>query len=184
MKDALGLRSKSGIHRLITGLEERGFIRRLANRARAIEVIRSNETPETSAAMQIGEAANTNQVPFLGRIAAGLPIQAQFENMSTDVPPSMLSQSGKYYALEVTGDSMVGVGIITGDIAVIRETSDARDGDIVVAQIEGYEATLKTYKRDGGDVVLVSENPNYPPRRIPNGHVSIQGKMVGLIRKC
>ena len=184
MKDALGLRSKSGIHRLITGLEERGFIRRLANRARAIEVIRSNETPETSAAMQIGEAANTNQVPFLGRIAAGLPIQAQFENMSTDVPPSMLSQSGKYYALEVTGDSMVGVGIITGDIVVIRETSDARDGDIVVAQIEGYEATLKTYKRDGGDVVLVSENPNYPPRRIPNGHVSIQGKMVGLIRKC
>ncbi|MEN8709029.1 MAG: transcriptional repressor LexA [Paracoccaceae bacterium] len=184
MKDALGLRSKSGIHRLITGLEERGFIRRLANRARAIEVIRSNETPETSAAMQIGEAANTNQVPFLGRIAAGLPIQAQFENMSTDVPPSMLSQSGKHYALEVTGDSMVGVGIITGDIVVIRETSDARDGDIVVAQIEGYEATLKTYKRDGGDVVLVSENPNYPPRRIPNGHVSIQGKMVGLIRKC
>lgn len=184
MKDALGLRSKSGIHRLITGLEERGFIRRLANRARAIEVIRSNETPETSAAMQIGEAANTNQVPFLGRIAAGLPIQAQFENMSTDVPPSMLSQSGKHYALEVTGDSMVGVGIITGDIVVIRETSDARDGDIVVAQIEGYEATLKTYKSDGGDVVLVSENPNYPPRRIPNGHVSIQGKMVGLIRKC
>jgi repressor LexA len=184
MKDALGLRSKSGIHRLITGLEERGFIRRLANRARAIEVIRSNETPETSVAMQIGEAANTNQVPFLGRIAAGLPIQAQFENMSTDVPPSMLSQSGKHYALEVTGDSMVGVGIITGDIVVIRETSDARDGDIVVAQIEGYEATLKTYKRDGGDVVLVSENPNYPPRRIPNGHVSIQGKMVGLIRKC
>ena len=184
MKDALGLRSKSGIHRLITGLEERGFIRRLANRARAIEVIRSNETPETSAAMQIGEAANTNQVPFLGRIAAGLPIQAQFENMSTDVPSSMLSQSGKHYALEVTGDSMVGVGIITGDIVVIRETSDARDGDIVVAQIEGYEATLKTYKRDGGDVVLVSENPNYPPRRIPNGHVSIQGKMVGLIRKC
>lgn len=182
MKDALGLRSKSGIHRLITGLEERGFIRRLANRARAIEVIKSTDAPDTSS--DLGEPANTNQVPFLGRIAAGLPIQAQFENMSTDVPPSMLSQSGKHYALEVTGDSMVGVGIITGDIVVIRETADARDGDIVVAQIEGYEATLKTFKRDGGDVVLISENPNYPPRRIPNGHVSIQGKMVGLIRKC
>lgn len=193
MKDALGLRSKSGIHRLITGLEERGYIRRLANRARAIEVTRRSDGQAASfagsghdvqeiAVPTVQHAANANEIPFLGKIAAGMPIQAQFDNMTATVPSSMIGAKDRHYALEVTGDSMKDVGILSGDIVVVRETNTASDGDIVVAQIEGYEATLKTFKKHGDDVLLIAENPDYPPRRLPRGHVSIQGKMVGLIR--
>jgi repressor LexA len=179
MKEALDLRSKSGIHRLITALEERGFIRRLAHRARAIEIVK---LPDAMAEKQSGfaprvidgdmpdipppanavpvETVDAMDLPLLGRIAAGVPIES-----INDVPPSvavpgaMLSGSGKHYALEVKGDSMIEAGINDGDIVVIRETSSADNGDIVVAQVEGYEATLKRYKRKGESIVLEAANP-------------------------
>jgi repressor LexA len=202
MKEALDLRSKSGIHRLITALEERGFIRRLAHRARAIEIVK---LPDAMAEKQSGfaprvidgdmpdipppanavpvETVDAMDLPLLGRIAAGVPIES-----INDVPPSvavpgaMLSGSGKHYALEVKGDSMIEAGINDGDIVVIRETSSADNGDIVVAQVEGYEATLKRYKRKGESIVLEAANPAYEPRILPLGAVKVQGRLVGLIR--
>lgn len=202
MKEALDLRSKSGIHRLITALEERGFIRRLAHRARAIEIVKLPDTlaasqpgfsprvidgdvpdsPAPAAAMQV-EAVHALELPLMGRIAAGVPIES-----INDVPPSvavpgaMLSGSGRHYALEVKGDSMIEAGINDGDVVVIRETSSADNGDIVVAQVEGYEATLKRYKRKGDSIVLEAANPSYEPRILPVGAVKVQGKLVGLIR--
>ncbi|WP_439119990.1 transcriptional repressor LexA [Marivita sp.] len=202
MKEALDLRSKSGIHRLITALEERGFIRRLAHRARAIEIVK---LPETLAAKQQGftpkvidgdlpdmpppanamavENVHALELPLMGRIAAGVPIES-----INDVPPSvavpgaMLSGNGKHYALEVKGDSMIEAGINDGDVVVIRETSSADNGDIVVAQVEGYEATLKRYKRKGESIILEAANPAYEPRILPVGAVKVQGRLVGLIR--
>lgn len=201
MKEALDLRSKSGIHRLISALEERGFIRRLAHRARAIEIVKlpdamggkpagfsprviDGDLPDTrpTAATPIG-AADTNDLPLLGRIAAGVPIESV-----NDVPPmvsvpnQMLSGNARHYALEVKGDSMINVGINDGDMVVIRETSSANNGDIVVAQIEGYEATLKRYRRMGDMIALEAANPAYETRILPVGAVSIQGRLVGLIR--
>lgn len=202
MKEALDLRSKSGIHRLITALEERGFIRRLAHRARAIEIVR---LPDSLAAKQPGfqpvvidgdvpdapapanatliETGDAIDLDLMGRIAAGVPIQE-----INDVPPkvtvpgAMLSGSGKHYALEVKGDSMIDAGINHGDVVVIRETSSADNGDIVVAQVEGYEATLKRYKRKGESIILEAANPAYEPRILPVGDVKVQGRLVGLIR--
>jgi len=202
MKEALDLRSKSGIHRLITALEERGFIRRLAHRARAIEIVK---LPDSLASKQPGfqpvvidgdvpdQPAPANAIPveqidaleldLMGRIAAGVPIQE-----INDVPPkitvpgTMLSGSGKHYALEVKGDSMIDAGINNGDVVVIRETSTADNGDIVVAQVEGYEATLKRYKRKGESIILEAANPAYEPRILPVGEVKVQGRLVGLIR--
>ncbi|MCR9108737.1 transcriptional repressor LexA [Marivita sp. XM-24bin2] len=202
MKEALDLRSKSGIHRLITALEERGFIRRLAHRARAIEIVK---LPETLAAKQGGfepkvidgdlpdlpppanaqpvERIDAMELPLMGRIAAGVPIES-----INDVPPAvavpgaMLSGNGKHYALEVKGDSMIEAGINDGDVVVIRETSSADNGDIVVAQVEGYEATLKRYKRKGESIILEAANPAYEPRILPVGAVKVQGRLVGLIR--
>ena len=202
MKEALDLRSKSGIHRLITALEERGFIRRLAHRARAIEIVK---LPDSLASKQAGfqpvvidgdvpdTPAPANAIPveqidaleldLMGRIAAGVPIQE-----INDVPPkitvpgTMLSGSGKHYALEVKGDSMIDAGINNGDVVVIRETSTADNGDIVVAQVEGYEATLKRYKRKGESIILEAANPAYEPRILPVGEVKVQGRLVGLIR--
>ena len=201
MKEALDLRSKSGIHRLITALEERGFIRRLAHRARAIEIVK---LPEALASAPSGFAprvidgdrpdmrpANARPVteqgsahlPLMGRIAAGVPIES-----INDVPPEivvpgqMLSAQGRHYALEVKGDSMIEAGINDGDVVIIRETADARTGDIVVAQVEGYEATLKRYRRQGEMVVLEAANPAYEPRVLPLGQVAVQGRLVGLIR--
>ncbi len=203
MKVALDLRSKSGIHRLITALEERGFIRRLAHRARAIEIVRLPETlggeatagftprvidgdrpagPRPAAAdpVAIGGAV---ELPLMGRIAAGVPIEAisHVENQVA-VPAQMLSSSGEHYALEVKGDSMIDAGINDGDVVVIRETSAADDGDIVVALVEGHEATLKRFFRRGNAIALEAANPAYETRLLPEDRVKVQGKLVGLIR--
>ncbi|SMX48430.1 transcriptional repressor LexA [Maliponia aquimaris] len=201
MKDALDLRSKSGIHRLITALEERGFIRRLAHRARAIEIVKLPESlggPATGFTPRVIEGdrpagrpsdafdlgpANLTELPLMGRIAAGQPIEA-INDMppGVAVPGQMLRGQGRHYALEVKGDSMIDAGINDGDVVVIRETSHAQDGDIVVAQIEGYEATLKRFRRKGEMIVLEAANPAYESRVLPQGAVTVQGRLVGLIR--
>ncbi|WP_299148436.1 transcriptional repressor LexA [uncultured Tateyamaria sp.] len=202
MKEALDLRSKSGIHRLITALEERGFIRRLAHRARAIEVVRLPEAlggaasgftpkvidgdrpdvPPPPSALSV-EAAHAVELPVMGRIAAGVPISAISEvSHSVAVPGQMLSGQGDHYALEVKGDSMIDAGINDGDVVVIRETSAADNGDIVVALVEDHEATLKRYMRRGDTIALEAANPAYETRVFPVGHVKVQGKLVGLIR--
>ncbi len=199
MKDALDLRSKSGIHRLITALEERGFIRRLAHRARALEVVRLPEALEGRApgfaprvvegdrAPRPAEAriveASALDLPVMGRIAAGTPIEAISEvSHHVAVPGSMLSGRGQHYALEVKGDSMIEAGINDGDIVVIREQQTAENGDIVVALVEGHEATLKRFRRKGGMIVLEAANPDYEPRILPDHQVKVQGRLVGLIR--
>lgn len=202
MKEALDLRSKSGIHRLITALEERGFIRRLAHRARAIEVVRLPEslggpaggfTPRViegdrpdanppTEAMDV-DTAQAIELPVMGRIAAGVPISAISEvSHSVAVPSQMVSTQGNHYALEVKGDSMIEAGINDGDVVVIRETSSANNGDIVVALVEDYEATLKRYKRQGDMIALEAANPAYETRLFPVGQVKVQGRLVGLIR--
>ncbi|MEO0764572.1 MAG: transcriptional repressor LexA [Pseudomonadota bacterium] len=204
MKEALDLRSKSGIHRLITALEERGFIRRLAHRARAIEVVKLPEsmggastaggftprvidgdrpdTPPPPAALDV-ETAHAVDLPVMGRIAAGVPISAISEvSHSVAVPGQMLSGKGDHYALEVKGDSMIDAGINDGDVVVIRETAVAENGDIVVALVEDHEATLKRYRRKGETIALEAANPAYETRVFPVGHVKVQGKLVGLIR--
>lgn len=201
MKDALGLRSKSGIHRLISALEERGYIRRLPHRARALEIIRLPEALETGGrsgfeakvidggrpdrapanALPLDRAA-ARELPLLGRIAAGTPIEAITEGDSHVAVPSTMLGSGHHYALEVKGDSMIDAGINSGDIVVIRETSAAENGDIVVAQVEGYEATLKRYRKSGDMVMLEAANPAYETRLLHFDQVEVQGKLVGLIR--
>jgi repressor LexA len=198
MKDALDLRSKSGIHRLITALEERGFIRRLPHRARAIEVVRLPETLDSSGgfrpavldggrterpAAALPVEAGSIELPVMGRIAAGTPIEAiQQVSHNVAVPASMLSSSGRHYALEVKGDSMIEAGINTGDIVVIQEQPTAQNGDIVVALIEGEEATLKTFRRRGTTIALEAANPAYETRLYQDHQVKVQGKLVGLIR--
>ncbi len=200
MKDALDLRSKSGIHRLITALEERGFIRRLAHRARAIEVLKLPEaldnarrpgfaprvvegdrSPRPAQAQEV--EATALDLPVMGRIAAGTPIEAISEiSHHVAVPGSMLSGRAQHYALEVKGDSMIEAGINDGDIVVIREQTTAENGDIVVALVEGHEATLKRFRRKGGMIVLEAANPAYEPRMLPDHQVKVQGRLVGLIR--
>ena len=198
MKEALSLRSKSGIHRLITALEERGFIRRLAHRARAIEVVRLPEAMERSLRVIDGdrpasrgaprgampvEGAHASELPVMGRIAAGTPIAAISEVSHTvAVPGQMLAGSGRHYALEVQGDSMIGAGINDGDVVVIRERDVADDGDIVVALVDGQEATLKRLRRRGGRVALEAANPAYETRVYSDDQVEVQGRLVGLIR--
>ena len=200
MKDALNLRSKSGIHRLITALEERGFIRRLAHRARALEIVRMPEALETSGfaprvidgdrhdtaapsgAMEVA-AAGAVDLPVMGRIAAGVPIEAiSHESHRVAVPQQMLSGRGNHYALEVKGDSMIDAGINDGDVVVIREAEVADNGDIVVALVEGQEATLKRFYRRGESVALEAANPAYETRVFPARKVQVQGRLVGLIR--
>jgi repressor LexA len=197
MKDALDLRSKSGIHRLITALEERGFIRRLAHRARAIEVVKlpeAIEKPGFSPRVIAGDrtdpprdalpiTASAVDLPVMGRIAAGVPIEAISEvSHHVAVPGSMLSGRGSHYALEVKGDSMIDAGINDGDIVVIREQGSAENGDIVVALVEGHEATLKRFRRRGDMIALEAANPAYETRVLPERHVKVQGRLVGLIR--
>ena len=202
MKEALDLRSKSGIHRLITALEERGFIRRRAHRARAIEVIKLPESigkiknvfsprlidggrPDGSApaSSRLVSSTYSTELPLIGRIAAGVPMEAIADDApQITVPSQMLAGQGQHYTLEVKGDSMINAGINEGDIVVIRETNTAENGDIVVAQIEGYEATLKRFKRMGDVVALEAANPAYETRMLPIGGVKIQGRLVGLIR--
>lgn len=198
MKEALDLRSKSGIHRLITALEERGFIRRLAHRARAIEIVKLPEAMEKPGftprvidgdralpprgAMPVAEV-HALELPVMGRIAAGVPIEAISEvSHHVAVPGSMLAGRGQHYALEVKGDSMIEAGINDGDIVVIREQTTADNGDIVVALVEGHEATLKRFRRRGGMIALEAANPAYETRVLPEDQVKVQGRLVGLIR--
>ena len=198
MKEALDLRSKSGIHRLITALEERGFIRRLAHRARAIEIIKLPEAMEKAGfspkviqgdkvappkgAMELS-AIHAIELPVMGRIAAGVPIEAISEvSHHVAVPGSMLSGRGNHYALEVKGDSMIEAGINDGDIVVIREQVTADNGDIVVALVEDQEATLKRFRRRGGMIALEAANPAYETRVYPDHLVKVQGRLVGLLR--
>ena len=203
MKEALDLRSKSGIHRLITALEERGFIRRLAHRARAIEIIKlpdamigklerksgfeprviAGDRPAAAPRGAIAvESLGAIELPVMGRIAAGVPISAISEmSHSVAVPQSMLG-AGEHYALEVKGDSMIEAGINDGDIVVIRETSTANNGDIVVALVEDHEATLKRFRRQNGMIALEAANPIYETRLYRDDQVKVQGRLVGLIR--
>jgi repressor LexA len=183
MRDALGLASKSGVHRLVSGLEERGYIRRLANRARAIEILK----PVTVAAggvvtRAVETASNLVSLPLLGRIAAGTPIEALSDPTNhLEIPASMVG-SGEHFALEIVGDSMVGAGILDGDTVVIQRAETARHGEIVVALINQQEATLKTLLKEPGRVGLEAANPRYETRYFSTGEVEVQGKLAGLIR--
>ena len=200
MKDALDLRSKSGIHRLITALEERGFIRRLPNRARAVEVIKLPDTvgpgPRRGFTPSVIEGnlgrvrAGSDDdggrpvaVPVMGRIAAGTPIEAiQTRSHTIHMPPDLLS-TGEHFALEVRGDSMIDAGILEGDMALIRRADTADTGDIVVALIDDEEATLKRFRRRGASIALEPANSAHEVRILPPNRVRIQGKLVGLFRK-
>ena len=198
MKEALDLKSKSGVHRLIGALEERGFIRRLANRARALEILKMPEgggsrdvnvvqlTPAVatkSAQVHLPVAANdVIEIPLHGRIAAGVPIEAMEGQTSLSVPMALLG-AGEHYALEVSGDSMIGAGILDGDFALIKKTNVARDGEIVVALVRGEEATLKYLRRENGQVKLDPANAAYEPQIYAAGEVEVQGKLAGLLRR-
>jgi repressor LexA len=201
MKDALDLRSKSGIHRLITALEERGFIRRLPNRARAIEVIKLPEPVGTASTRRgftpsviegdLGRVRATSDeeggrpvtIPVMGRIAAGTPIEAiQTRSHTIQVPPDLLT-TGDHFALEVRGDSMIDAGILDGDTVLIRKGDAAETGDIVVALIDDEEATLKRFRRRGASIALEPANSSYEVRILPPNRVRVQGKLVGLFRK-
>ena len=199
MKEALDLASKSGIHRLITALEERGFLRRLPHRARALEVVKLPQQATTTAppkgrapfkpqlvepGQPMPTAANdTRELPILGRIAAGTPIEAiQQERDRLPVPETMLG-AGEHFVLEVQGDSMINAGILDGDYVVIRKTDSANSGDIVVALVMGEEATLKRLRRKGASIALEAANPAYETRIFGPDRVKIQGKLVGLIRR-
>jgi repressor LexA len=187
MREALDLKSKSGVHRLISALEERGFIRRLPNRARALEVVKLPETRPSATVTPIRPAVaapanDTLEIPLHGRIAAGTPIEALQGTESFAVPAALLGP-GEHYALEVSGDSMVDEGILDGDFALIRKADTARDGEIVVALIDNEEATLKTYRREGRMIRLDPANSRYEPQRYDEGRVQIQGRLAGLIRR-
>ncbi|MBA3669987.1 MAG: transcriptional repressor LexA [Sphingomonas sp.] len=188
MRAALELKSKSGVHRLISALEERGFIRRLPNRARALEVVKLPDMPVASVipirpAAALPAAANDMmEIPLYGRIAAGTPIEALQGTESFAVPAALLGP-GEHYALEVSGDSMVEEGILDGDFALIRKTETARDGEIVVALIDQEEATLKTFRREGSMIRLDPANRQYEPQRYRPDQVEIQGRLAGIIRR-
>lgn len=205
MKDALDLRSKSGIHRLIKALEERGFIRRLPNRARALEIVRLPESTAGGSVRSRGfspaviegdrdrlrpapvatanDTGDAMSVPVMGRIAAGTPIEAiQTHSHSITVPPEMLG-GGEHFALEIRGDSMIDAGIFEGDTVLIRKSDNADSGDIVVALIDEEEATLKRIRRRGASIALEAANPSYETRIFGPDRVRIQGRLVGLMRR-
>lgn len=211
MKDALDLASKSGIHRLITALEERGFIRRLPNRARALEVIKLPEAytpslqprrgfspgviegglgkpqpvaaPAPAKSAPMADNSNSTTVPVMGRIAAGVPISAIQNNTHDIAVPAEMIGAGEHYALEVKGDSMIEAGILDGDTVIIRNGNTANPGDIIVALVDEEEATLKRFRRRGASIALEAANPAYETRIFPPDRVKIQGKLVGLIRR-
>jgi len=206
MKEALDLASKSGIHRLITALEERGFIRRLPNRARALEVIRLPESynpapqarrpfspsviegslgkaPARQPQPDAQEAAGATSIPVMGRIAAGVPISAIQNNTHDIAVPLDMLGSGEHYALEVKGDSMVEAGIFDGDTVIIRSATTANPGEIVVALVDDEEATLKRFRRKGASIALEAANPAYETRIFGPDRVKIQGRLIGLIRR-
>ncbi len=205
MRDALNLKSKSGIHRLITGLEERGYIRRLAYRARALEVVRlppnvRRESGRLPPAAHSADGTNvvqghfgqrpcapaepkTTSLPLYGRIAAGTPIEALSDHSTQiEVPPHLLGM-GDHYALEVVGDSMIEAGIQDGDVVVIQRTDHAESGDIVVALVDDNEVTLKRLRRKGGTVALEAANPDYETRIFGPHRIKVQGRLVGLMRR-
>jgi repressor LexA len=209
MKEALDLRSKSGIHRLITALEERGFLRRLAHRARALEIIKLPENsnapmqrsktvvakrPQLGLVEAGGSIRSTAsrgsgglrpivEVPVMGRIAAGTPIEA-LQNVTESLPVAQaLIASGEHYALEVSGDSMVNAGILNGDTVVIQRTEDAHSGDIVVALVDNHEATLKRLRKRGSQIALEAANPAFETRIFNSDRVKVQGRLVGLFRR-
>ena len=187
MREALDLKSKSGVHRLISALEERGFIRRLPNRARALEVVKLPDTRPSATVTPLRPVAavpsnDTMEIPLHGRIAAGTPVEALQGTEAFAVPAALLGP-GEHYALEVSGDSMVEEGILDGDFALIRKVDTARDGEIVVALIDKEEATLKTYRREGRMIRLDPANSRYEPQRYEEGRVTIQGRLAGLIRR-
>lgn len=200
MKEALDLKSKSGVHRLISALEERGFIRRLPNRARALEVIRDSDAVGAKAAQRATASSasaiaalrspaparqpanDVIEIPLHGRIAAGVPIEALEGTSMLPVPAALLG-SGEHYALEVSGDSMVDAGIFDGDYALVRRTDSARDGEIVVALVRGEEATLKYLRRERGMVRLDPANAAYDPQFYEPHEVQVQGKLAGLLRR-
>ncbi|BBC73032.1 repressor LexA [Altererythrobacter sp. B11] len=203
MKEALDLKSKSGVHRLISALEERGFIRRLPNRARALEVLRQPEDRTASlrqaandtgsSASVVGKVATAPraapspandviEIPLHGRIAAGVPIEALEDSRVLPVPAALLG-AGEHYALEVSGDSMVEAGIFDGDYALVRRTDTARDGEIVVALVRDEEATLKYLRRENGMIRLDPANASYDPQFFRPDEVKVQGKLAGLLRR-
>lgn len=196
MKEALDLKSKSGVHRLISALEERGFIRRLPNRARALEVLKQPENAvsgakpandlvaaRVAASMTAPRPANDIiEIPLHGRIAAGVPIEALEGQTSMPVPAALLGP-GDHYALEVSGDSMIEAGIFDGDYALVRSTTTARDGEIVVALVNNEEATLKYLRRENGKIVLDPANGAYASQVYEPHQVQVQGKLAGLLRR-
>ncbi|MBV1900178.1 MAG: transcriptional repressor LexA [Kordiimonadaceae bacterium] len=209
MKDALGLKSKSGVHRLINALEERGFIRRMANRARALEIVKLPETQGAASGAYIQMAStNTNNavannvvegnfgkapvapsasdmvsIPMHGKIAAGTPIEA-LENSDSmiDIPATMMGR-GDCYALEISGDSMIELGIMDGDTVLIESGNTARNGEVVVALVDSQEATLKTLKQNGQNIDLIPANKDHQTQSYQAGRVQIQGRLVGLMRQ-
>ncbi|MEQ1616828.1 MAG: transcriptional repressor LexA [Terricaulis sp.] len=194
MKEALDLASKSGIHRLITALEERGFLRRLAHRARALEVLKMPESAAPAApprgrgsfrpsVVSEGRVVANDGIPILGKIAAGVPIEAmQNEIGRIAISPELVGE-GDHFALEVRGDSMIGAGILDGDVVVLRRTESADSGDIVVALIDAEEATLKRLRRRGNSIALEAANPAYETRIFGPDRVAIQGKLVAMVRR-
>jgi repressor LexA len=200
MKDELSLKSKSGVHRLITALEERGFIHRMPHRARALEIVKLPEALEREtgfepqviqgdkkgAAASPADAADAGrhamEVPVMGRIAAGVPIEAISEVSHNVAVPDQMMGRGRHYALEVMGDSMIDVGINEGDVVVIRESSTADNGDIVVALVDDHEATLKRFRKSGDTIALEAANPSYETRLLRDDQVKVQGRLVGLMR--
>jgi repressor LexA len=197
MKDALDLKSKSGVHRLISALEERGFIRRLPNRARALEVTRQPEdvtsgkrVPANDLVSRVAMPPKTApaaandiiELPLHGRIAAGMPIEALESDRTLPVPAALLG-AGEHYALEVSGDSMIEAGILDGDFALVKKTDSARDGEIVVALVRDEEATLKYLRRENGMVRLDPANGAYDPQIYRPDEVKVQGKLAGLLRR-
>ncbi len=194
MKEALDLASKSGIHRLITALEERGFLRRLAHRARALEVLKLPESAATAAPPKGRGAFRPSVVnedrefeggslPILGRIAAGVPIEALQQEIGRISAPTELMGSGDHYALEVNGDSMIQAGILHGDLVILKRTETAESGDIVVALIDAEEATLKRLRKRGNSIALEAANPAYETRIFGPDRVRIQGKLVAMVRR-
>ncbi|AKM11660.1 transcriptional repressor LexA [Croceicoccus naphthovorans] len=197
MKEALDLKSKSGVHRLISALEERGFIRRLPNRARALEILRQpddvtgtarQKTPSNVVEMPKAKAPAPSpandviEIPLHGRIAAGVPIEAMEDSQTLPVPAALLG-AGEHYALEVSGDSMIEAGIFDGDFALVRKTDVARDGEIIVALVRGEEATLKYLRRENGMVRLDPANASYEAQIYAPSEVQVQGRLAGLLRR-
>jgi len=197
MKEALQLKSKSGVHRLVNALEERQFIRRLPNRARALEVLRLPETGKATKGGRAGEsvvnvdfrsrktakvANDIVELPLHGRIAAGMPLEALESDRNLSVPATLLGP-GEHFALEVSGDSMIEAGILDGDYALVQKCDTARDGEIVVALVDDEDATLKYLRRDKQEIRLEPANRAYTPQRYPAHRVRVQGKLVGLLRR-